>query len=856
MKNKKVLYVLLGALLLVGVVIGTLFMVNRGAPASDLTAFILAPTQVEGLELTTVAANSTVKVEGMKLIAETDDLTLFLNETTTEIAVVHRSSGEIWYSNPQNRDEDTIASPFEKNLLASTLIVQYRDTLGNLYAYNSYEKGVLNEQFELEAIPNGARVTYTLGDVSKGIDALPKYISKERFETRVIANLPEGTANYVKARYMEMKSNPLVMERLDAQVEKQLVLNKMVKAFQDAGYTEEDLAIDEAENGAAAGDADEKPTFKVSIEYTLEGDRLVVNVPVATIEETSTFLIRSIDVLPFFGAAGVEDEGYMFVPDGSGSLIYLNNGKVRDEQYVQRVYGDDPNNTRWARGMVSESARMPVFGMKRNDKAWLAEITSSESVSSITSSVSGMKNSYNNVHASFSLRGEDWLELYTGTVYQEIQILNAERYNGNLEVQYGFLSDDRATYSGMAELYRTNLIEEGVLQPLSAEEQLPFYVDILGSYDKRETVLGVPYRSIQSMTTYEEAAHILDQLNENGIQRVNMRYIGWFNKGIRHSTPSAIKLDSTVGSKKELQQLSEQLQASGGNLFPDVALQYMYDDDLAFTPSSDAARFVTREVVELHPYNRAMNRMSPLLGSHYLLSPAKLNYFVDEFLHAYSKYNMTGVSLRDLGNVVGADYRVSRVVHRETAKQLAEQALQKVADKQETLIVGGHAYAWKYASHIVDAPTSSSGFNITDETVPFYQMVLHGYIPYSGTVINLSDEQDLNKQLLQAIELGSSPHFIWSYDDSAELKFTKYDQYFSTQYEIWLADAGDMYAKLNEALSAVSGAAMVDRIVHTPDVVEVKYSNGRNIIVNYSDKEAVVNGQSIAAQNYLVGGER
>lgn len=856
MKNKKVLPMVLGALFVTGLIIGTLFFLNKGAPVIDLTAFSQDESRQSGQELGTITAQSSAQVEGMKLIADNGELALFYNTESTEIAVVNLASGETWYSNPQNIEEDSIASAYEKTLLASQLIVQFRDLVGNLFTFTNFEQSIEIGQFTAEAITDGLRVTYTLGDISKGIDALPKYISKERFETKIVANLPEVTANYVKSRYMEMKDNPKVMERLDAQVGKQLVLNKMVKAFTEAGYTEEDLAIDEAEHGAVEGNGTKNPTFTVAIEYTLAGDQLVATIPVASVQEATGYLIRSIDVLPFFGAAGKEDEGYILTPDGSGSLIYLNNGKVKEEQYVQRVYGNDPNNTRWLRGMVSESARMPIFGMKVNNKAWLAEMTAGEGIGSITSSISGMKNAYNNAYASFSLRGEDWLEMYTGSNYQEIQILNEERYNGELEVRYSFLSGDAANYSGMAGRYREHLVEAGTLQQLEKQSNVPFYLDILGSYDKRETVLGVPYSDIQSLTTFEEAGQIAEHLNQQGVQRVNMRYMGWFNKGMRHSTPTSIRLDSKLGNKKEMEQLATQLQTSGGNLFPDVAFQYIYDNDINFTPSSDAARFVTREVVKLHPINLALNRMSPDLGSYYLLSASKLPYFVDEFLDSYKRYQLTGISLRDLGDVVGGDYRVSRVVHRETAKQITQSSLQKIADEKETLITGGHAYAWAYADHIVDAPASSSQFNIADETVPFYQMVLHGYIPYASKAINLADEQDVQEQLLVAIEQGAYPHFVWSYDDSSELKFTNYDQYFSTQYEIWLEEAVAMYKEVNQVLAEVSNATIIERIVHEPGVVEVHYDNGIRIFVNYSDQEVAVNGVQVASRNYSVGGGR
>lgn len=849
--NKK-LVIILGALLTVGLIASIIFILNRGVPAAEVAAYIETTEMEQGTELKS-AAQATVA--GMKAIAQNDRFVLNYNEETTEVAITELASGMTWHSNPVDRAEDEIASGYEQSMLASQLVLQYRDLQGNLYTYSNYEKSIENGQFQAEAIADGLRVTYQFGDVSKGIDALPKYMSKERFETLILAKLPEGTANYVRARYMESKTNEGVMERLDAQVEKKLVLNKMIAAFAEAGYSEEELAFDQAEHGSGTGAAAEKPNFTVVIEYRLVDDGLVVTVPSSQIVETSSYLVRSIDVLPYFGSANSSAEGYMLVPDGSGSLIYLNNGKTKEEQYVQRVYGDDPNNTRWARGMVSEQARMPVFGLKNGSSAWFAEITQGDGSSSITGSIGGMRNSYNTVYASFSLRGEDYLEMYTGNKYQEIQILNEQRFQGDLQVHYSFLIGEQANYSGMAALYRERLQQQGILARMEQSESIPFYLDIVGSYDKRTSLLGVPYKKTDSLTTFRQANEIVEQLAQRGVKGVNMRYIGWFDHGIEHKMPVKLRLDSVLGSSKELKQLAGRLEQDGGMLFPDVAFQYVYDDDLNFTPASDAARFVTREVVELYPYNRALNRMDSLKGAYYLLSAAKLPHYVEEFLSAYNKkYGLSGVALRDLGNVVGADYRIKRVIHRDTAKEMVQQSLAELAQQHKTLIVGGHAYAWSYADHLIDIPSSSSGFSITDESVPFYQMVLHGSIPYASQSVNLSDEQDIEEQLLQAIEQGAYPHFTWSYDHSSELKFTAFDQYFSTQYEIWLKQAADMYSQANEVLSQVGNAAMMERIMHKPGVVEMKYDNGKSIVVNYSDDAVVINGQNIGARNYGIGG--
>lgn len=47
-------------------------------------------------------------------------------------------------------------------------------------------------------------------------------------------------------------------------------------------------------------------------------------------------------LLPYFGAAGAGEQGYMLVPGGSGALIELNNGKTNLEPYeTELLYGED-----------------------------------------------------------------------------------------------------------------------------------------------------------------------------------------------------------------------------------------------------------------------------------------------------------------------------------------------------------------------------------------------------------------------------------------------------------------------------------------------------------------------------------
>ena len=80
----------------------------------------------------------------------------------------------------------------------------------------------------------------------------------------------------------------------------------------------------------------------------------------------------------------------------------------------------------------------------------------------------------------------------------------------------------------------------------------------------------------------------------------------------------------------------------------------------------------------------------------------------------------------------------------------------KLAATEKTLMEeGGNAYTFGYVSDIIDAPVEYSQFYIIDEQVPFYQMVIHGSIDYSGEALNLRDADIDDALLLTYIEVWS-----------------------------------------------------------------------------------------------------
>lgn len=181
-------------------------------PPMEVTAELEAGSELAALP------DSSGGVPGMLLAAEDAELSLYYNAETTEIAVKDKRAGQIWYSNPVARNEDALASGFEKELLSSQLTVLFRDAVGTLESYTNFAQSISSKQFTAESLKNGLRITYTIGDTSAGIDALPQYISQARLEEAVLSKLDAATAKYVATRYYPKDGSPEIMERIDAQV--------------------------------------------------------------------------------------------------------------------------------------------------------------------------------------------------------------------------------------------------------------------------------------------------------------------------------------------------------------------------------------------------------------------------------------------------------------------------------------------------------------------------------------------------------------------------------------------------------------------------------------------------------------
>lgn len=797
-------------------------------------------------------------VADMVLAAENDTLKLYVNTSSGAVAVVDKRNGNITYSNPTDADEDSIASGTNKDYLKSQLIVDYFNTTRTQGTFDSYSYCAERGQLEVESIANGVRFLYTMGDLSSETGIVPRYISTDTLE-KVMERMSEEGRTFTKKKYTESKVADNYYELLESAVKGASQLRKLNNYFTEAGFTEEEY-IAEMEGSGVEGLI--PISFEIPLEYRLNGDAVDVSIPLSEVKENGGGSIFRIQMLRYFGAAGTEEEGYMLVPNGSGSLINFNNGKMGTSPYSEYVYGLDPLSAEYTVRENTTDTKLALYGIFRKDSAVFATIEDGASYALLSAYVSGKVNEYNFVYPTFVVRGNDKLSMF-GTTGNEadIPIVETNHYDANLTVKYTMLTEENADYSSAANYYRDRLVREG---KLTAEEttgdDLKFYYDVLGGVGMTKFFLGTQYQGMYAMTTFEEAEDIYTDLYDSGITKQVMNFQGWMNRGYYHDVANKIRIPHALGGKSDLEALSSRMAADGNTFYADVAFQKVTFISRRYSYGNETSRYYgAGYVAEFGLVNPATLRQTSGLGyeenHYYLISPKFLHRYTDAFVKKIGKYDIGGISLRDLGNELHSDKKRTHIIDREAALDVVTAALGDMKDTGKSILLNaGNDYAFGYADDMINVPLSSNDYYIIDETVPFYEMLIHGYIDYAGSVINLSDTYEKSDIVLNLVENGAAPHFMFSWENSSDIKTTALNRFYSTSYENWKDDAVAIYNEVNGALKYVTGAAMIKHETLDSGVKAVTYSNGVVIYINTGNSDKTVNGVAVPAKGYLVGG--
>lgn len=470
--------------------------------------------------------------------------------------------------------------------------------------------------------------------------------------------------------------------------------------FEEVGYTLEQHEADKALDLSTR--TSDKPIFNVSVVYRLDGEDFVVEVPLSDIQYREDYPLYNLTLLPYFGAGGTGDEGFMFVPEGGGALIRFNNGKVSQNSYYSNVYGWDMAVNR--EYIVHEmEAYFATYGIANGEDSFLCLMEEGAPYASVQADISGKSNSYNYVNAVYTIAQREQYDV-SDKVNGKGFVYLPELPDETLRQRYRFIHSN--DYVDMAKTYQGYLKEQyGDYLTVNEDAQVPVAVEVVGAVDKVKQVFGVPVSKPLRLTSYKEALAIVKQLQGEGMGNMSVNLTGWMNGGVRQQMLGRVKTIPELGSRRDLKELTSYAADNGIDLYLDGITNYAIDSNLfdGFVQFADTARFITKEKAELNDYRTVTYiKETDSSDAYYLLHADKILEMADNLEKAADEYG-AGVSFQDIGDVVSSDFYRKAPVSRQAALTDQKNKLKELADNDMPVMINkGNDYAVAYSDMVTN----------------------------------------------------------------------------------------------------------------------------------------------------------
>lgn len=833
--------------------------------------------------------NQEAMLADMRLVASSQNLELYIDETNLNIAVRNRQTGVINTANPYNVALDDTFRGDTALQMQSQVEISYGITAtGESATMYSFSDCVEYGQFIITDIDNGVEVIYSLGeDLDSQI--IPDVMTEESYNwvidqlnneeilnqlgesiediagfigdadqgmfplyTHLVWDeLPEVDRNMYSETYPNLETTNLYVlsSALSPNIEERLL-----EYFSLAGYTREMKEEDLAASGYVSETETVNPNFRLTVRYTIDDNNFYSELDASKIQyDTEAFDIENVTLLRYFGASTDQADGYVFLPDGSGAIISF------DDQALERpaviggqLYGDDNGTTYPQVPTFIGTYHLPVFGIKVNNNAVFGIIEEGDAMSGVYADVGGVLGSYYCAYPIFSVKTKDGVRMEekagtgsSSTSYVDRYSENS--YTGNFKVKYHFLTGDNADYVGMAEIYREYLSEKG-WTPSEASHSIRFQMNTLGSVDHAAKFGIIPYTATSVLTSYQDNQTMIEELREMGVDSFGLQLLGWQNTGLDTMAVNKYRSSSDLGGNSGLQDLIAFCEENNIPFFPEADVMYVAHEGWfdGFSARSDAVRLINNQYG-----TRAF--LSPTYGYYisdaYALAPTEYASFLEKFLSGYTnKTGGTSVNLARMGLYLNSDFKKSRLTTRQQSIDLITSMLADLGQDNQFAFNGANAYILPYADQLLDVPVNSNGQQGETYDVPFLQMVLMNNVAYSAPSINtVADRQDY---LLRCIESQSSPSFTLIYQNADVLKSTDYSGYYNVDFNINKEDFVSYYNYVKTALDGVVGVPIAEHDRLSTNVVRIRYENGVQLYINYGESEVTVDGHTIEAQSY------
>ncbi len=585
-----------------------------------------------------------------------------------------------------------------------------------------------------------------------------------------------------------------------------------------------------------------------TVQYELVDSSLLVTIPWEYVKIGGDLRLLSLRILPFLGAqpSKVDLNGYLFVPDGSGGLIRFKEiAPLSQAGFNEWVYGPDPASAQTSFDPYREPVTLPVFGLKALDQAFLGIIEQGHESAKILATPGGVVTELNWTGA--ELYYSQPVMMRTSRTGSGIRVYDENPIPGDRAVRFYFLAGEEANYVGMAKQYRRYLQEyKGVSRFSTAYQKPPMLIQLFGA-DYERSAFG---RVIQPMTTFEQAAEIVDVLRDQGVDQLLVSYRGWNDGGIYGNLPKRFPAERTLGGNDGLRQLATYL--------AELQIPLILEDDYSlargsrngFQPSAQASRTSFNDLIQ---WSLGEHQIISFDQTTYVISPRISLDYASRDLPQVAQLGAAGILFHNVGDRLYSDHNPNSAVktQRRDACILAQELLQ--LGKEQVGLVGvttGNAYSLGGADFVAEVSMETTRDLFMDEPVPFWQIAAHGLVMYFAKPVNLSTNP--TRDLLRTVEYGALPSFILTAEPTWKLRYTRSNHLHSTHYLDWLDEIERQYGLVNSSMHKVYNLFIDNHEKLAPDVYATTYEDGTIFVVNYGTSEFVFQDVVVDPQSFKV----
>lgn len=713
---------------------------------------------------------------------------------------------------------------------------------------DAYNHAVADDNYTIETISNGVRIHYNLTITTPSLTWMPQRIDEALYDQ--LHSMTDQTGKIALSQIYSRASGATNYSIVSSAP--QAAIDRIYDLwYEEYGLDYDELfALNEAFN--IRNRFIEKPDFTIPVEYTLEDGDLKVRVLSHAIKEESlefeegrSLFITELDLHSGLHSRPIEEDSFIFVPDGSGAIINLDEPQTYYTRYQKSIYDNRSHLSSELKNMdFQHTINLPIFGIASQDTSVLGIIESGAEQTRLQVRRASSLSGYNAVYPTIQYRYRDMHSVISGVeidIYSEL--LNDQEYI----VRYKIIDNDNTpSYMDFVDLYRDYLFNDSNENPIVPS----IHLELIGAFNKKEHFLGIPYNSVVALTTYQQAKTLMEYFDENIESSLRYSYLGAFEGGLHHDFPTKISHEDELGSSDEFNALQTY---SDNPLYFGLDFINVYQNrNNGFVNRTHGMRLIGDHTLEYFPYaNNTLLMDNASDGSFYRLSPKYLNSSITRFIEQ-NELNTPNIGLKDIGNTFIADFGRTPVSP-SAAFDMVDNSLNEVTSRYNVLLNNPFIRYVNAGSTLENIPHKSSQEKIFDYDIPFMQLVLQGHVAFSLSSMNLSNiENDI--ALMKAIETNSALKYSITAENSQITKDSDVFSYlYNTDYRNLQNTIVNHDNTLTQHLDSINDPFIVNHQVINEHVTFIEYRSGETVWFNYSKNQTyTIDGEDILPLTFVL----